>query len=205
MARSSLVGHEIAAVGIGADRQGLGLQIAQARRPRPCARSASKAALCWRETPRAERAAPPRCGRADFSASSSTTRLCSSSARLMRSTLSLGDDVGRHALLELGEPLVIAVLEGLEGAHEVVEGGARGLATSADLVSGAESLSMGGPLLGEMVSGEMVSGCVRPRSRQSSNGEQKISPSHDLTTHDFTVSARLEALGPDISLREIPG
>ena len=35
------------------------------------------------------------------------------------------DDIGRHALLELGEPLVIAVLEGLEGAHEAVEGGGK--------------------------------------------------------------------------------
>ena len=34
-----------------------------------------------------------------------------------------GDDVGRHAALELAEALVVGVLEGLEGAHEVAEGG----------------------------------------------------------------------------------
>ena len=33
-----------------------------------------------------------------------------------------GDDVGRHAPLELAEALVVGVLEGFEGAHEVVEG-----------------------------------------------------------------------------------
>ena len=34
-----------------------------------------------------------------------------------------GDDVGRQAALELAEALVVGVLEGLEGAHEVAEGG----------------------------------------------------------------------------------
>ena len=34
-----------------------------------------------------------------------------------------GDDVGGHAPLELAETLVVGVLEGLEGAHEIVEGG----------------------------------------------------------------------------------
>ena len=33
-----------------------------------------------------------------------------------------GDDVGRHAPLELAEAVVVGVLEGFEGAHEVVEG-----------------------------------------------------------------------------------
>jgi len=35
-----------------------------------------------------------------------------------------GDDVGGEAPLELAEALVVAVLEGLEGAHEAVEGAA---------------------------------------------------------------------------------
>ena len=34
-----------------------------------------------------------------------------------------GDDVGRTARARAGEALVVGVLEGLEGAHEVVEGG----------------------------------------------------------------------------------
>ena len=78
--------------------------------------------MCWRETP--ERSAgPPRCGRADFRASSSTTRFVLVDRAVDAVDLVGGDDVGRHALLELGEALVVAVLEGLEGAHEAVEGG----------------------------------------------------------------------------------
>ena len=42
----------------------------------------------------------------------------------MRSSFSVGQRVGAPAPLELVEALVVGVLEGLEGAHEVVEGGA---------------------------------------------------------------------------------
>ena len=83
-----LVGHQIAAVGVGADRERLGLQIAQRRRPRRCGRRRRRRP-CAGGRRRSGARGPPRCGRADFRASSSTTRLCSSSARLMRSTLSV--------------------------------------------------------------------------------------------------------------------
>ncbi len=36
--------------------------------------------------------------------------------------LVVGHDIGRHALLDLAEALVVGLLEGLEGAHEVAEG-----------------------------------------------------------------------------------
>ena len=116
-----LVGDEIAAVGIGADRERLGLQIAQGA-GLALAHVAVEGRLVLEGGAGADR------GAAQMRARRLQGQLVDDALVLVQRAVDAvdlvgGDDVGRHALLELGEPLVVAVLEGLEGAHEAVEGG----------------------------------------------------------------------------------
>jgi hypothetical protein len=108
-----LDGDEIAAVGAGADRQGLGFEIADG----------AGVALADVGVERRLVLQVRACGRArgagEMRAGGFQLQLVEGAVDAVG--LLGGDDVGRHAPLELAEALVVDVLEGFEGAHEVVE------------------------------------------------------------------------------------
>ena len=116
-----LVGDEEAAVGIGADGQRLGFEVAQV-----CSLALSDVAVEGGAV--LEGCAGADCGTAEMGARGLEGELVDDALVVVERAADAieavgGDDVGRHAALELAETLVVAVLEGLEGAHEVAEGG----------------------------------------------------------------------------------
>ena len=159
-----LVGHQEAAVGIGADGERLGFQVAQVR-GFALADVAVEGGACAGGLRRSGRPGPPRCGRADFSARSSTTRLVSSSARSMRASWSVVTTSADRRRSSWPRRSSLAVLEGLEGAHEVAEGGV-------EVVGGFgfEVGVHGGPLYGWGVIPEFAVSEYRGTQRCMSSG-----------------------------------
>ena len=116
-----LIGDEEAAVGIGADRQGLRFQIAQVR-------GLALADVAVEGGAVLQGRAGADAGAAEVGAHGLEGKVVDDALGLVQRAVDAGeavggDDVGRQAALELAEALVVAVLEGLEGAHEVAEGG----------------------------------------------------------------------------------
>ena len=117
-----LVGDEVAAVGAGADRQRLGFQIAQgAGLAAAHVGVEGRLVLEGRGGGAVAGAGQMRPGRLQRELVDDALVLVERAIDAV--DLLGGDDIGGHASLDLGEALVIAVLEGLERAHEAVEGG----------------------------------------------------------------------------------
>ena len=111
-----LVGDEVAAVGVGADGERLGFQVAQ-RGGLALAHVGVEGGLVleaggWRVR-----------GAAEVRAGGFQREVVDDALVLVQRAVDAGelvgrDDVGRQAPLELAEAVVVGVLEGLEGAHE---------------------------------------------------------------------------------------
>ena len=145
-ARSSLVGHEIAAVGAGADGEGLLLEAAQGG-VLAVAHVGLEGGLVLEGGAGAQRGAGEvRPGRLQGELVDDALVLVERAVDAV--DLVGGDDVGGHAALDLAEALVVGVLEGLEGAHEVVEGGGE-VAAGGGFGFEWSVFRHGSPLLGE--------------------------------------------------------
>ena len=119
-ARSNSSGTRIAAVGIGADGEGLGFQVAQG----------AGLALAHVGVERGlvlEAGAGADGGAAEVGPRGLQRQLVDDALGLVERAVDAGELVGRDgiggaAALELADALVVAFLEGLEGAHELAEG-----------------------------------------------------------------------------------
>ena len=94
---------------------------ASGRPPRRCGYRRGTPPCARPEPDRARRRVAPSGGRERSRDKRSRRRLASSSARVDAGELLVGHDVAGEPRLDLGETRVVGVLEGLEGAGEIVE------------------------------------------------------------------------------------